>query len=706
MSSRLFHSFVIVIFIISVSFVSPSKVSATDVQQATTNLIVNGDFESGNTGFTSEYRFTPGSLDSEVYDPTVGVYDLPTNPVDSHRAAASFGDHTSGSGRMMAVNGANTSDVVVWSQTVPVAPNTIYEFSAWVTSWFHESPAQLQLLINGSQVGTFTAPSTSGLWQQFAAIWNSGASTSATIEIIDLNTELNGNDFVLDDLSLQSLACGSNLIVNEDFESGNNGFSSDYTFTLGSLASAGVYDLPINPINSHPSAASFGDHTSGQGVMMAVNGATANGLVAWSQTVPVTPNTTYEFSAWVTSWFHQSPAQLQLLINGGQVGTFTAPSTSGLWQQFAAIWNSGASTSATIQIIDLNTQLHGNDFVLDDLAFRNVNCGTPTATPTNTSTDTGVGTPTHTSTATHTPTSTPTHDPASTPTSTSTSALLQQLKICQAAGNGIPQGQVFTIQVGNTAYNVPAGYCVLAGQFLLNMQVTVQQDIPSDYFVSRIEVRPEARTVSKDLSTGMVVVSMGSGVTEIIFTNRIVGTPTATPDLGSTPRPTRTPTATPNCAPNCTPTPTPIPTGRMQICKEADGEGVNGNFIFRYNTRSKSVPVGACTLMFSIKAGTVTVTEDARAGYVVSDIYTIPADRLVSKDINNRSVTVSIVTGNTSTQTIVIFVNQAVTTEVIADVVANAPQTDVQLSENPLDTFMQVLRKGVRGWLTPAQTAG
>lgn len=700
MSYKLFHSFIILLLTLSLSFVSPSRVSATDVQQATTNLIVNGDFESGNTGFTSEYLFTPGSLDSEVYDPTLGVYDLPVNPVDSHRAAASFGDHTSGSGLMMAVNGANRSDVVVWSQTVAVAPNTTYEFSAWITSWFHESPAQLQLLINGSQVGTFTAPSTSGLWQQFGAIWNSRSSTSATIEIIDLNTELNGNDFVLDDLSLQSLACGSNLIVNKGFESGNNGFSSDYAFTLGSLGSAGVYDLLINPTNSHPSAATFGDHTSGQGVMMAVNGATANGLVAWSQTVPVTPNTDYEFSAWITSWFHQSPAQLQFLINGDQVGTFTAPSTSGLWQQFAVAWNSGSSTSVTIEILDLNRELHGNDFVLDDLSLRDVNCGTPTITPTSTS-NTPVGPPTQTFTPTSTATNTPVGGPSitpggptNTPTNTSVSDL-GQLKLCQIAGNGLPLGQIITIVAGNTSYNVPAGYCVLAGQFPQTTQVTVRENIPSGYVVSEIEVRPGARLVSQDRSSGLVVVQMGIGVTEIFFTHRVAGAPTSTPvTMTSTPRPTRTP---PDCAPNCTPTPTPVPTGRFQICKEADGPGVDGLFTFRFNSKSKIVPVGACSLLSSVAEGTLTITEEARAGFVVSDIYTIPANRLVSKNINNRTVTVTILPGNASTQTVIVFVNRAVTTEAIEDSFSNSIETDQHLSRDPLDMFMQLLRNGVRG---------
>jgi hypothetical protein len=56
----------------------------------------------------------------------------------------------------------------------------------------------------------------------------------------------------------------------------------------------------------------------------------------------------------------------------------------------------------------------------------------------------------------------------------------------------------------------------------------------------------------------------------------------------------------------------------------------------------------------------VTVTENALTGYQVADIYTIPADRLVSKDLANRTATITLVQGDVSTQTIVVFVNRTV----------------------------------------------
>lgn len=235
---------------------------------------------------------------------------------------------------------------------------------------------------------------------------------------------------------------------------------------------------------------------------------------------------------------------------------------------------------------------------------------------------------------------------------------LGQLKICKSAGPGVTVGQFFTINVNNTSYNVPAGptdggFCVLAGQFPLNTDITVQEVIPAGYDVWGIEVKPERRAVDTDANLGKVIIEIGTGVTEVIFTNMASGFPT--PTAG----PSDTPTATPNCDPNCVPTSTPAPKGRMQICKEADGAGVSGYFEFDFLNRSKTVPVGACSALITVDAGTLTLTEVAQAGYKVSDIYTIPANRLISNNLNAGSATVTIVEGNVSTQTIVIFRNRA-----------------------------------------------
>ena len=209
---------------------------------------------------------------------------------------------------------------------------------------------------------------------------------------------------------------------------------------------------------------------------------------------------------------------------------------------------------------------------------------------------------------------------AASSTTTTPTPEMGMIKLCKVAGTGVPVGQPFTIRAGNQSYSVPAGpgdggYCVLAGQYPADTQVLIEELIPPGYYVSRIEVKPD-RAVDKNVSQGAVTVRVGSGVTEIIFTNKALGSPTPTrtptPLLTSTPRPTRTPTSTPSCAPDCTPTPTPIPRGRLQICKEAAGADVSGYFTFRFSGRSVTIPVGACSGLMRADVGSLTITEDAR----------------------------------------------------------------------------------------------
>lgn len=169
----------------------------------TNNKVVNGNFSSGNTGFTSSYHYrtTPpggaccGILSNEK------DYAINTNPNNTHTSFASFGDHTTGSGNMMIVNGASTANVTVWTENITVTPNTTYVFSAWFASVYSTNPGQLSFSINGSPLGTTIALSTTtGVWQNFTTTWSSGSSTNATIGLVNQNTASDGNDFAMDDV--------------------------------------------------------------------------------------------------------------------------------------------------------------------------------------------------------------------------------------------------------------------------------------------------------------------------------------------------------------------------------------------------------------------------------------------------------------------------------------------------------------------------
>lgn len=150
------------------------------------NMIYNGDFSNGNTGFTCE-----------------GEYFVGPNPAFWYlQNMAACKDHTTGTGNMLMINGSQQLNVKVWSQTITVTPNTNYAFSAWLQNISTVNPARLQFSINDVPLGNMIeANSTSCIWDQFYSAWNSGNQTTATISVVDMNQAFSGNDFALDDIS-------------------------------------------------------------------------------------------------------------------------------------------------------------------------------------------------------------------------------------------------------------------------------------------------------------------------------------------------------------------------------------------------------------------------------------------------------------------------------------------------------------------------
>jgi hypothetical protein len=164
-------------------------------------LVTNGDFESGNEGFTTGYTY------GDVSGP--GTYWIGTNASQAPGANADWyngGDHTTGKGNMLVVNGANSATTPVWEEVVSVTPNTTYTFSYWGADVDHDSNSlpRLQLKINGKSVGSNEFPANSpdngGSWKNFTFTWNSGSSTRADLALFDLNTDTAWNDFALDDI--------------------------------------------------------------------------------------------------------------------------------------------------------------------------------------------------------------------------------------------------------------------------------------------------------------------------------------------------------------------------------------------------------------------------------------------------------------------------------------------------------------------------
>ena len=166
------------------------------------NLVTNGNFEGGNTGFTSSYAFSPGGNSTE------GQYTVRSNPFPWNGLFISAADHTSGSGLMYVGNGSPTNGSVVWaSGPIAVAQNTNYFFEAFVMNVCCSSPfpgntpSILEFSVSGQSLGTVTTDlALAGTWQGLSRTWNSGSSTSVVLSLINRNTAAAGNDFAIDDV--------------------------------------------------------------------------------------------------------------------------------------------------------------------------------------------------------------------------------------------------------------------------------------------------------------------------------------------------------------------------------------------------------------------------------------------------------------------------------------------------------------------------
>jgi hypothetical protein len=187
---------------------SPSA-EVIEVTQGT-NLIVNGAFGMGNTGFVSQYVF--GN------DTGPGTYVIGKEPcqVSGHYFDwQCFPSYHGADYSMFIANGGNSVSQEVWTETVAVDPEGQYLVNFWAATinTSSSSPAQLALQINGEVLGGVVLPDaspvTGGTWVHLSRVWDSGSSSSATVVILDENTATDLNDFVVDDISLVQ-------VLNED----------------------------------------------------------------------------------------------------------------------------------------------------------------------------------------------------------------------------------------------------------------------------------------------------------------------------------------------------------------------------------------------------------------------------------------------------------------------------------------------------------
>ena len=162
----------------------------------------------------------------------------------------------------------------------------------------------------------------------------------------------------------------SQMATNGNFSSGNTGFLTAYTYNATSIWNEGTYAVGPNPNAVHPNFSSWGDHTTGTGNYMLVNGSTGGNKILWRQIVSFPPGVQVTMRWWMLT-FVTPAGSVQLKLSGTNIGNAAStPNSTGVWAQTTRTFTVPASGNATINLVTTSAALSGNDFGIDDISFQ------------------------------------------------------------------------------------------------------------------------------------------------------------------------------------------------------------------------------------------------------------------------------------------------------------------------------------------------
>ena len=227
----------------------------------TMNLIINPGFESGNSGFSSDYVFRTCTSDcGPDRDVERGEYAIEG---DACRCGAEvnsnqewIGDPVEGNSFM--ITDFDGADDVVWSQTLTVTPFREYSFSAWVLniSFFDEVDPRVRLGVSTNSGATYTIIGTStdiresNGWTRVGYSYQNGNETTLDVAIISFSGGGNGREIALDGLSFVETNCDSDAdgvpnIV--DLDSDNDGIYDAIESSSNQSQSGGRLNTSVDP---------------------------------------------------------------------------------------------------------------------------------------------------------------------------------------------------------------------------------------------------------------------------------------------------------------------------------------------------------------------------------------------------------------------------------------------------------------------------
>ncbi len=172
---------------------------AENCQYLGQELIPNGSFDKGFSGFYTEYVF----LNSPPMSNT-GSCAVTGDPASYFNGWMTFPDKSPSNNNLMFLADASINPKLVLIGTnVDVARNIYYKFSLWVARVNNSGPPNIKVVINDIDQISKKITVLRGEWVNIEFEWNSGNVDKANIEIFNTDPTQYGNDFVIDEISFK-----------------------------------------------------------------------------------------------------------------------------------------------------------------------------------------------------------------------------------------------------------------------------------------------------------------------------------------------------------------------------------------------------------------------------------------------------------------------------------------------------------------------
>jgi hypothetical protein len=327
-----------------------SQVATLTVTNTAPNLLVNGSFENGVNPPTSWYRsIFAGDTSVEGWVVTAGRVDWTGTPQGVPPAQDG----------LMSVQLVGVGSGI--SQTFDTVSGELYNISFYLRDFYPiTSPITVAVTLGGATYDAVMPVGPAYTWFGYTTTMTATSNVS-TLAFTSVDGAGDGYSPFLDDVSVQAVTLGTNLVQNPGFETGD---FTDWTLS-GNLSRAMVNAGGVHFSGNY--SASFGNYAP---------------LAYLSQTVPTIPGHSYAFSFWLyrpdTDTSSGGTPELSATWSGTQVVDLTNEAT---YIPVPAKYSFQEVAVSTNTVITFGAMSPPGWIYLDDISVQDLTPGLPPAQP-------------------------------------------------------------------------------------------------------------------------------------------------------------------------------------------------------------------------------------------------------------------------------------------------------------------------------------